>query len=263
MINLLHHAPRHWQHARDLISVLIARDLKILYKRSSLGFGWALALPLLQLIIYTFVFRKVLTLSIENYPSFVFIGVLVFGWFQSSLSESSGLITGSKALVTQPGFPLTLLPHVKVGVRLFHFLIALPFLFILLGFQGIRPSLCWISIPLLIGVQYMVIAGLSYPLASFNVIFRDTQHMVGVLIQLTMFLTPIFYSIEQIPAAVRRWFYINPMVGLVECWRAVLLDSSWPDPWVMTCLFGFGVVALIVGRRIFERQSHRFIEELS
>ncbi len=202
-------------------------------------------------------------MSIDHYASFVFIGVLVFGWFQSSLSESSGLITGSKALVNQPGFPLALLPHVKVGVRLFHFAIALPLLFGLLWYQGIRPGLPWLSLPLLIIVQYLVLAGVSYPLASFNVIFRDTQHMIGVLIQLAMFLTPIFYSMQQIPAPIRPWFYLNPLVGLVECWRAVLLQSEWPNGWLVAGLFVFGVLAMTIGRMIFLRQSHRFIEEIS
>lgn len=253
---------RRWQHARDLFAVLVDRDLKILYKRSSLGFGWALVTPLLQLFIFSFVFRRALGMQIENYASFVFIGVLVFGWFQGALGMSGWLITGSKPLVTQPGFPLTLLPHVMVGVRLFHFVIALPILFGLLWWQGIRPSLPWLSLPLLVVVQYLLIVGLAYPLASINVIFRDTQHIVGVLLQLMMFLTPVFYSLEQVPPSLRPWFYLNPMVGVVQSWRAVLLDGAWPDPRVLAGLLVLGIALLITGRRIFVRQSHRFAEEM-
>jgi lipopolysaccharide transport system permease protein len=253
---------RRWQHARDLLVVLVDRDLKILYKRSSLGFGWALVTPLLQLFIFLFVFRRALGMRIENYASFVFIGVLVFGWFQGALGMSGGLINGSKALVTQPGFPLTLLPHVMVAVRLFHFVIALPVLFGLLWWQGIRPSLPWLSLPLLLVVQYLLIVGLAYPLASINVIFRDTQHIVGVLLQLMMFVTPVFYSLEKVPSSLRPWFYLNPMVGVVQSWRAVLLDGAWPDPRVLAGLLIFGLALLIAGRRIFVRQSYRFIEEM-
>jgi lipopolysaccharide transport system permease protein len=253
---------RRWRHGRDLVRVLVDRDLKILYKRSSLGFGWALVTPLMQLFIFVFVFRRALAVQIPNYSSFVFTGVLVFGWFQSSLSQAGGLITNSKSLVTQPGFPLVLLPHVTVCVRLFHFALALPILFALLWGQGMRPGMPWLALPLLVAVQYLLIAGLAYPLASLNVIFRDTQHIVGVILQLMMFVTPVFYSLRMVPEGMRNWFYLNPMVGMVECWRAVLMENRWPDPGVVAGLLAFGAVLLFVGRRVFVRQSHRFIEEL-
>jgi len=253
---------RAWQHSTDLFSVLVSRDLKILYKRSSLGFGWALVTPLLQLFIFSFVFRRALRMQVENYPSFVFVGVLVFGWFQGALSQCGGVITNSKSLVTQPGFPLTLLPHVMVSVRMFHFLIAVPILFALLFWQGIRPSWPWFSLPGLMVIQYLLIVGLAYPLASLNVIFRDTQHIVGALLQLVMFVTPVFYSLDQVPESMHPWYQLNPMVGLIQAWRDVLLDGSWPDPVSLIKLLVVGITLLILGRKTFVGQSHRFAEEL-
>lgn len=251
-----------WLHARDLVFALVGRDLKVLYKRSSLGFGWALVTPLLQLFIFTFVFRRALSMNIENYASFVFIGVLAFGWFQSALGQSSGLITGSKALVTQPGFPLSLLPHVTVGVRLFHFVIAMPVLVVLLWCQGMRPGLSWLSLPLLVAVQYLIIVGIAYPLASINVIFRDTQHITMVLLQLSMFVTPVFYSLDLVPEYLRPWYYLNPMAGIIQSWRAVLMHNQWPDPGLLAVLAGAGLILMILGRRLFVAQSHRFAEEI-
>jgi lipopolysaccharide transport system permease protein len=253
---------RAWRHLADLFSVLVSRDIKILYKRSSLGFGWALVTPLLQLFIFSFVFRHALQMHVENYTSFVLIGVLVFAWFQGSLSLCGGLITGSKSLVNQPGFPLTLLPHVMVGVRMFHLLIALPVLFGLLWWQGIRPAWSWVSLPGLMALQYFLIVGLAYPLAALNVIFRDTQHIVTVMLQLIMFVTPVFYSLDQVPQSMHAWFHINPMVGLIESWRDVLLHGNWPDAVVTGKLFTVGAVLMLVGRQTFVSQSDRFAEEL-
>jgi len=253
---------RRRRHALDLIKVLIARDIKILYKRSSLGFGWALVTPLVQLFIFTFVFRRALNIQIDNYGPFVFIGVLVFGWFSGALGQSGGLITGSKALVTQPGFPLSLLPHVTVGVRLFHFLIGLPVLFGLLWWQGVRPSWPWLSLPLLVVVQYLCLVGLSYPLASLNVLFRDTQHIVSLGLQLMIYVTPVFYSLELVPASLRPWYLLNPVAALIESWRAVLLKGVWPELWMVGGPLAFGIVTLLIGRRTFVRQSHRFFEEI-
>jgi lipopolysaccharide transport system permease protein len=120
----------------------------------------------------------------------------------------------------------------------------------------------WLALPALVAVQYLLIVGMAYPLASLNVVFRDTQHIVGVVLQLLMFVTPVFYSIGMVPVDLRGWFYLNPMVGMVESWRAVLIDGRWPDPWVLGGLFGLGSLLLVVGRRFFVSQSHRFIEEL-
>jgi len=253
---------RSWRHARDLLSVLIHRDLVVLYRRSSLGFGWALATPLIQLFIFSFIFRRALSIDIENYSSFVFIGVLIFGWFNGSLTQSASLITLSKPLVTQPGFPLALLPHVAVGVRLFHLLVALPLLFGMILWQGIRPCWSWLALPLLVVVQYLVIVGLAYPLASLNVVLRDTKHIVSVLLQLMIYVTPVFYSLDRVPSTWKPFFYLNPMVGIIESWRKVLLHGAWPDFGVLAGLLVAGIVLTIVGRRIFVQQSYRFAEEM-
>ncbi|QJE98765.1 ABC transporter permease [Luteolibacter luteus] len=253
---------RRWRHAWDVLLVLTARDIKAQYKRSLLGFGWALASPLLQLIIFSTIFQGVLGSQIPNYACFVFIGVLVWGWFQGSLGQSVALITGNAALARQPGFPLSLLPHVTVSVRFLHFAIAMPLLFGLLWWNGIKPAASWWAVPLIIVIQYLLSVGIAYPLASLNVLHRDTQHIIGVLLQLMMFVTPIFYDIRVVPEPLKEWFYLNPMVCIVDAWRTVLLYGQWPDARTLWILFGAGMVMVVVGRRIFIAQSHRFVEEM-
>jgi lipopolysaccharide transport system permease protein len=253
---------RRWQHAWDVLVLLVKRDLKVQYRRSSLGIGWTLAGPLLQLVIFTLVFRRVLSVQIENYASFVFIGVLVWGWFQSSLTQSTGLITGSRSLVLQPGFPLALLPHVTVGVRLFHFVVALPFLVVLLWWQGIGPAWSWCALPLLVVIQYVLTVGFAYPLASLNVSFRDIQHIIAVLLQLMIFVTPVFYSPHVISGRWRTFWQLNPMVGMLHAWRTVLMEGQWPGVGELAAVFLSGCLLLALGRRVFVLQSHRFAEEM-
>ncbi len=253
---------RRWQHARDVLVVLTMRDLKAQYKRSMLGFGWALGGPLLQLVVFSTIFRNVLGSQVPHYPCFVYIGVLVWGWFQGSLGQSVGLITGNAALARQPGFPLSLLPHVTVSVRFLHFAIAWPLLFGLLWYEGLRPNAAWAALPLLLGIQYLLAVGIAYPLASLNVLHRDTQHVVGVLLQLMMFATPVFYDLGVVPEEIRKWFYLNPMAGLLEAWRAVLLHGRLPDFRTLGILFAAGVLLTLAGRKVFISQSHRFVEEM-
>lgn len=253
---------RRWRHARDVLLVLTARDLKAQYKRSSLGFGWALAGPLLQLFIFATIFHRALGAQIPHYAAYVYIGVLVWSWFQGSLAQGVGLITGNPSLARQPGFPLSLLPHVSVSVRFIHFAIALPLLFGLLWSLGLRPSRAWLALPLLVGIQYLLAVGLAYPLASLNVLHRDTQHILTVLLQLLMFASPIFYSPSSMPEAFRAWYQWNPMACLMDAWRMVLLNGRWPDFAALGILLLMALVLMLVGRRVFIAQSHRFVEEM-
>ena len=255
-------AGRRWRHAWDVLVVLTERDIKAQYKRSLLGFGWALGSPLLQMIIFSTIFQSALGSRIPSYACFVFIGVLVWGWFQGSLGQSVGLITGNAALARQPGFPLALLPYVTVSVRFLHFVIALPLLFGLLWWNGIKPNATWWVLPWIALIQYLLSVGLAYPLASLNALHRDTQHIVSVLLQLMMFVTPVFYDIGVVPEPLREWFRWNPMVSLIEAWRSVLLEGRWPDWRALWMLFSIAIILLVAGRRIFISQSHRFVEEM-
>lgn len=250
------------RNAFDVLTVLVGRDLKVLYKRSSLGFGWALVSPLLQVCIFVLVFGRVLGVPVENYASFVFIGVIAWGWFHASVHQSTTLITQNRALLRQPGFPLSLLPLVTVAVRLFHFCLALPFLVALLWFQGIRPSPSWICLPLLVLIQFALTAAFAYPLAALNVRLRDTQHIVAVLLQLTMYLTPVFYSLRSLPEGVGGWLHLNPIATLLEFWRDVLMHGLWPDVAQLSALAAFSGILLVGGQRFFVLQSRRFAEDL-
>ncbi len=254
--------PRRLQHAWDVVAVLVGRDLKILYKRSTLGFGWALVSPLLQVLIFVLIFHRALGGMDEHYASYVFTGVLVWGWFYASLQQSTSLVSSSRALVRQPGFPLALLPIVTVAVRLFHFSLALPFLVGLLWFQGIHPAASWLVVPLLLAIQFALTTGLAYPLAALNVRLRDTQHVVAVTLNLLMYLTPVFYRLDAVPAVVRPWLRLNPMVPLLEAWRDALLGGVWPSAGQLAGLALVAAVVLVIGRRIFIVQSRRFVEEL-
>ncbi|WP_052572766.1 ABC transporter permease [Haloferula sp. BvORR071] len=253
---------RKWRHGWDVLTVLTRRDIKAQYKRSFLGFGWALGGPLLQVIVFSTIFKDALGTQVHSYPCYVFVGVLVWGWFQSSLGGSVSLITGNFALARQPRFPLAMLPFVTVNVRFLHMAIALPLMFILLWCNGIYPTVAWLALPGLAVIQYLLCVGLAYPLASLNVLHRDTQHIVSVLLQLMMFVTPIFYRIEVVPEAMRNWFYLNPMVSMVAAWRSVLLDGVWPEAQPLWILGGIGLFFLVLGRKMFIAQSHRFVEEM-
>jgi lipopolysaccharide transport system permease protein len=253
---------RQFLYYRDLIRELVVRDLKLLYKRSVLGIAWTLINPLLQLIVFAFVFRSVLLVDIPQYASFAFSGLLIWTWTQTSLFQSTGLITGNRPLIRQPGFPIAVLPIITVTTGLIHFLLALPVLLIFLAVDGVQLTPNILLLPLLLALQFILTISFAYPLAALNVTFRDTQHTLGVLLQLMFYLLPIFYNLEKVPEQLRSVYLLNPMVILLESYRAILVYGHSPD-WGLLLLLGLiSGVLLPVGYRIFKRQSQRFVEEI-
>lgn len=249
-------------HFFDLLRVLVDRDMKLLYKRSALGIAWTLINPLLQLAVFSFVFRSVIPINIPQFSSFAFSGLLIWTWSQTALFQATGLITSNKALIRQPNFPTAILPVVTTMTGLIHFLLALPVLIIFLAVDGVQPSSVLFVLPLLMVIQFVLTVGLAYPLAALNVTFRDTQHTLGVLLQMLFYLTPIFYDLNSVPKEFQPFYQLNPMVPLLEAYRAILLKGTQPDWQALLIVSLVVAVILPIGLAIFRRQSNTFVEEL-
>ncbi|MGH8064310.1 MAG: ABC transporter permease, partial [Candidatus Entotheonellia bacterium] len=221
--------PRQLLHARDLLFVLVGRDMKLRYKRSVLGVLWTLVNPLAQLLILSFIFRMVLPLDIPNYTSFLFTGLLVWSWFQASLNQATGTIVENRELIKRPGFSANVLPTVTVASHLIHLLLALPVLLLFLMLDGCRLTSAILVLPLVMGLQFILILSLAYLVAAFHVVFRDTQYLLGIVLQLLFYLTPVFYEASAIPVRYQPLYRLNPMVHLLDAYRAILMRGELPD----------------------------------
>jgi len=236
--------------------------MKLLYKRSALGVAWTLINPLLQLAVFAFVFQLVLPVEIPDYASFTFTGLLVWNWFQTCLFQATGVITANRALIRQPGFPIAILPVVTTTTGLVHFLLALPILLIFLLLAGIELKPVILYLPILQALQFALTVSLAYVLAALNVTFRDTQHTLGVVLQLFFYLTPIFYDIKNVPANFQFFYNLNPMVHIVTAYRSVLIQGVAPNWQPLLILAAVVVICLPIGLQFFRRQSDRFVEDL-
>jgi lipopolysaccharide transport system permease protein len=255
-------APARLRYWRDLYSELVSRELKILYKRSALGIAWTLVNPLLQLLVFSFVFRQVLSVRVPNYASFAFTGLLVWTWFHTSTVQAATLITSNRPLIRQPGFPVATLPAVTVLTRLVHFLMALPVLFAFFWAQQISLTAWALLLPLLVGIQFILTLAIAYPVAALNVTLRDVQHILAVVLQMMMYLTPIFYDLGRVPEAYLRYYMLNPFVHLVEAYRDILIRGQAPDWAALAGLAALSIALVAVCRHYYRRQSERFVEEL-
>jgi lipopolysaccharide transport system permease protein len=249
-------------HLRDLLIVLVGRDLKSQYKNSVLGIAWSLLNPLLQLLVFTFLFREVMPLGIPNYGTFAFSGLLCWAWFQLSLLQATGAVTTHRELVRRPGFPAAILPAITITTNLMNLLLALPllFLFIVVGHGHLTAHL--LELPLIMSVQFVLMLSIAYLLATANVAFRDMQQIASFVLQLMFWMTPIFYVASRVPSKYRTIYELNPMLHIVNAYRDVLLLGRSPV-WGNLLIVGACATALLYfSYSLFARRCDRFVEEL-
>jgi len=247
---------------RDLFWQLIRRDLKGRYQGSVLGVAWTLITPLFLLVVYQFVFKEILGVEVPRFGSYAFSGILCYTWFQASIIQSAISITGSRDLVTFPGFPTSILPVVSVATNFIYFSIAFfVFLLFLLAF-GKTVELTVLALPLVLVIQFILTLGLCYLVASINVFFRDTQHILGLLLHLLLFLSPIFYEAKAVPEPYQALYNLNPLVHLLEAYRSLLFKGSFSD-WIPLLVIGVGAILLLYySFQFFLHMSYRFVEEI-
>ena len=246
----------------DLVRELIARDLRVRYKRSVLGIGWSLMNPLLHLAILYVVFQVALPLRIPHYPLYLFTGILVWSWFQSSLQAASGTIVENAPLIKQPGFPSAVLPAVAVGTNLINFLLALPIVFIFLLVERVPLTPAAAFLPLIILLQAVFTVSVAYVPAALHAPYRDTQYLLGVVLTLGFYLVPVFYEAGNLPPSVRWIYRSNPMVLLMDAYRAVLIGGRWPQIRELALVAAVSIALLFLTRALFLRFSRDFVENL-
>jgi lipopolysaccharide transport system permease protein len=253
---------RQWRYIADVLRELVVRDFKLRYKRSFLGIGWSLLVPLAQLIVLDVVFRRMLPLNIPHYTTFLFSGILPWTWFSASLLSACGTIVDNRDLVRQAGFPVATLPPVAVLSQLVHFLLALPILFVFLLWDGYSLTAHVLWLPVVILIQFGLTLSLSYLAATLQVTFRDTQYVLGIILFLFFYLTPVFYNPDQIPVGYQTIYGMNPMVHLLAAYRTILTRGAPPDRLALLLVGGVSGIILAVGYFTFVRARDQFVEEI-
>jgi lipopolysaccharide transport system permease protein len=250
------------QHRLDLIVGLVNRDLKVRYKGSLLGIAWGLVTPLAQLLVLVLVFRGVVRLKVPHYASYVFSGVIAWNWLQSSLLSAATSLMEGRGLLRRPGFPAAVLPAATVTGNFVHYLLALPILLTLLVLDGVSFTPSILLLPLLLLIQFAFTLGLALFVAVSQVIFRDTQQLLSLVLMLTFYLTPVFYESSAVPEQYRWLYRLNPLVHLMDEYRAVLIDGSAGNGTVLLFLAAGSGALLWSSYRFLLHSRHQLVEEL-
>jgi lipopolysaccharide transport system permease protein len=257
-------------HARTslfLLSELVRRDFQARYAGSALGFLWSFALPLWQLLLYTFVFAGILKISLQgertdNFALFLFSGLLPFMAVSEGVTRAATAITDNAPLVKKLRFPLVLLVVTVVSTALVHEAIALVlFLGVLavLG-QGSLASLGWLVVAL--PLQIALTLGLGLLLAALHVFLRDIAQALGLVFSAWFYFTPIVYPLARVPERFRGAIELNPLTALVDLYRSALLGGSPTATRGFLALVVGAAVFLVVGIVAFRRLSPAFADEL-
>ncbi len=245
-----------------LVYNLVARDLKVKYKGSTLGFIWSLLNPLLMLAVYTVAFKYVMKIKVDNFPIFLFSALLPWNFLHSALSMGVTSITENSNLVKKVFFPREVLPLSIVLVNLFHFLLTFFVLVPALLIFKMAPGFSFFLLIFIIFFQALFVMGLTFVVSAMNVYYRDVKHFLEVLLQLWFWLTPVIWPLELIPKKFAGYVYLNPFTFFVDAYRQIILHNRVPKPFTLIMIGLIGIVSFLIGAALFRRKQRRFAEEI-
>jgi lipopolysaccharide transport system permease protein len=246
-----------WQY-RELLYFLVWRDLKVRYKQTVIGIGWAVLQPVITMIIFTAVFGGLVKMPSDGlpYPIFFYSALLPWNYFAGALQRCVASVVGDAALVSKVYFPRLILPLAGTVSGLVDFAVSLVILLGMIFWYKIRFSWAVLMLPLFLILALSTALAVGLWLSALNVRFRDVGHTIPFLIQVWMYSSPIVYPVSVVPMKYRYLYSLNPMAGVIEGVRWALLGKQSPDFSVMAISVAV-VLVLIAGGLIFFRNMER------
>ena len=251
--------PHTLRSSTELVTALTGRELRLRYQGSIFGWAWSLVKPLALGLVLSFALGKVLGTGIT--AEFLLAGLFPWFWFQSSVQAASGSFIGNAGLLKKVRFPRAVLPLSAVLGNTLQVLLSLPVLAIFLFAGGHEPAIEWVALPLVFALQFVLITGLAFFVASVTVYFRDLEHILEVVLSLLFYATPIIYAAGQVPDSYEWVIRLNPLAPLAEGWRDILLDGKWPGSDLAYSL-GLTLVVVAAGWFAFRKLEDGFADVL-
>ena len=250
-----------WQY-RVLLYFLIWRDLKVRYKQTVIGIGWAIIQPLVSMLIFTVIFGYFAKLPSDGlpYPIFAYTALLPWNYFASALHRCSVSVVGDAHLVTKVYFPRLILPIAGTISGLVDFSISFILLIGMMLWYGVFPTWSALTIPIFLMFALGTALAIGLWLAALNVRYRDVGYTIPFLVQVWMFLSPIVYPVTIIPEKYQLLYRLNPMVGVIEGFRWALLGKGNPSPWLMAVSAAVISVFFAAGLLFFKKMEQTFAD---
>lgn len=247
---------------RDLLVAWTSRTVRARYKQSVLGGLWAILQPVATVAIFTVIFTFFVPIDTQNMPYVILAYTAMAPWtfFASSVGDMVDSLTTNMNLVSKIYFPREILPIAALLARLLDFGIAVTLLLVLMLYYRIPLfTASWVYLPMILSIQVALALGLGLAGGALNVFYRDVRHLFTLGLQLWLYATPIIYPISVVPEAWRPYYFLNPMAGVVEAYRAVLLHSTIPGSYLWLSA-GVAFVILVGGYWLFKRVEFQFAD---
>lgn len=252
-----------WQY-KDLLSILIWRNIKVRYKQTIIGATWAVLLPLFTMIIFTIIFSRIAKIPSDNvpYPIFVYLGLIYWNYFSSALSGANSSLIEGQSIIKKIYFPRLIIPLATTITPLIDFLLAFIILFGLMAYLHYLPHFIGVLfVPFLLLITFCCATGLGLLAASMNVKYRDVQYALSFFIQVLFYATPIIYPLSIVPERYRWLVYFNPMAGVITGAKSSLFGSQPIDWRFLGISLGISLILLILGL-IYFRKSEQFFADI-
>lgn len=247
---------------RQLLFSLSLKELKAKYRRASGGFGWMLIMPLTQAVIFSFIFRYIFKIKIDNYALFLLSGLFPWAFFRSSLDGAANSILANANLIKKTYFPREFLPVSAVMANLIGFFFALAVLFVFGLFSGItlHRGLAWL--PLVVSAQVVLTLGVALFLAGMNTVYRETQFIMDILLMVWFYATPVVYSLEMaensLPGLAFFFYKLNPMLGIVRGYQEIFFLGRAPEWGSLVISLAFSCLLFVLASLSFRRYEMVF-----
>jgi lipopolysaccharide transport system permease protein len=246
---------------RELLWVLVERDVKVRYKQTVLGVAWAVIQPLATMLLFSLVFGRLAKIPSDGfpYPIFVYAGLLPWTFFAGAISGSSSSLIGQQHLISKVYFPRLIIPLSSVGAGLIDFAISAVIMLALMLYFGVGWSVNLLAVPVLILAVIFIALGVGTLLAALTVTYRDFRYVIPFMVQFWMYATPVVYPASLFPEKWQWVLYLNPMAGIIEGFRSAFLGR----PFDTEGLVISGVSALVLfvlGISYFEKTERRFAD---
>ena len=247
----------------ELLYLLTARELKLRYQDTVLGFVWSVLKPLLLGLVLYFALKQVVRIDVKDYQLVLISALFPWAWFQTSVLLAAPVISHNGNLIKKVHFPRYVLPFAVVTNNMVHFLLAVPVIAVFIIGSGYRPTAAWlIGIPVLTLVELVLLMGIVLFISSLNVYLRDLEHLVEVFLNLMFYVTPIIYPLEKVPDKYQNLLRINPLASLIEAWRELFMYNKVPGLEALWPCLVFTIIAVAIGSTVFGRLERGFADAL-
>lgn len=246
-----------WEY-RELLYFLVWRDLRVRYKQTILGAGWAILQPLVAMVVFSVFFGRLAGVPSDGvpYPIFSYVALVPWIFFAGGVSQGANALVSNPEMVRKVYFPRITMPAAAVLGGLVDFFIAFVVLLAMMLAYRVTPTPNIVWLPLFLLLAVVTTLGVSFWLSAMNVQFRDVRYAVPFLVQIWLFVTPVAYSSGLLAEPWRTLYGLNPMAGVVEGFRWTLLDTA-TAPGAMTCVSAVVALASLVGGIFYFRHMER------